>query len=397
MRESAVVRTEGLCFEFTEEQRLFRETMRELVDREFPKEYAREVEAREEFPWDLWEKIGAAGLHGVAVDEEYGGQGGTIIDQMIVAEELARTLAGLLWVWGVTSFSGAKSVGLYGSEEQKRRILPDLAAGKLMFAISLTEPGGGTDVLGSMRTRAEKVEGGWVVNGTKIWSTMAHVADLLLLVARTKTDVEKPSDGITVFMCDAKAEGITATPIPKLGMRSIGSCEVALENVFITDENVLGEVHAGWKQLVGTLNNERIMVAALCCGVLQGILEDMVKYASERIAFGKPIGQFQAIQHMIADTHIALETARLHTYRAAWLQSLGRPCGVESTMAKIVASEGAVQAADRGIQILGGYGYSQEFDMQRYWRDVRLYRIGPITNEMGRNYIGESLGLPRSF
>jgi alkylation response protein AidB-like acyl-CoA dehydrogenase len=167
--------------------------------------------------------------------------------------------------------------------------------------------------------------------------------------------------------------------------------------VFVPDANVLGEPGRGWRQLTETLNNERIMVAALCCGVLQATLTDMVRYAKERTAFGKPIGQLQAIQHMIADTHIGLETARLHTYRAAWLQSLGQPCGVESTMAKIVASELAISAADRGIQILGGYGYSLEFDMQRYWRDVRLYAIGPISNEMGRNYIGESLGLPRSF
>jgi alkylation response protein AidB-like acyl-CoA dehydrogenase len=266
-----------------------------------------------------------------------------------------------------------------------------------MFAMAITEPGGGTDVLGAMQTRATRTDGGWLVNGTKIWSTMAHVADLLLLVVRTEAAVARPSEGITILLCDAKQPGVRATPIPKLGMRSLGSCEVQLQDVYVPDENVLGEPNNGWRQLTATLNNERIMVAALCCGVLQAILADMVRYATERTAFGKPIGQFQAIQHMIADTHIALETARLHTYRAAWLQALGRPCGVESTMAKVVASELAVAAADRGIQILGGYGYSMEFDMQRYWRDLRLYPIGPISNEMSRNYIGESLGLPRSF
>lgn len=397
MSSEAVAAPSGMSFDFTEEQRLFRQSVRDFVDRECPKERARGWEASEEFPWALWEAIGRAGLHGVGVPEEYGGQGGDIVDQMIVAEELARTLAGLTWAWGITSFSGAKSVGLYGTEAQKRAILPEMTAGKRMFAISLTEPSGGTDVLGMMRTRAEPTEGGWVVNGTKIWSTCAHVADTLLLVARTRTDVAKPSDGITVFLCDAKAEGVRTTPIPKLGMRCIGSCEVQLDGVFIPEENVLGEVDRGWRQLVGTLNNERIMVAALCCGILQGVLEDAVRYASERVAFRKPIGQFQAIQHAIADIHMALETSRLHTYRSAWLQSQGRPCGVESTMAKCIASEAAVAAADAGIQILGGYGYAAEYDMQRYWRDARLYRIGPISNEMSRNYIGESLGLPRSF
>jgi acyl-CoA dehydrogenase len=388
---------QGLSFEFTDEQQMFRQTMRELVEKEFPKSYCREVEARGEFPWDLWEKISSHGLHGIGVPEEYGGQGGGVMELVIVAEELSRTLAGLLWIWGVTSFAGAKSILGYGTEEQKRDILPRLVEGKQMFSISLTEPDGGTDVLGAMKTRAKRVDGGWVVNGAKIWSTMAHVADTLLLVARTKDDVTRSSDGLTVFLCDAKSEGITARTIPKLGMRAIGSCEVQFDDVFIPDEHVLGEVHGGWRQLVASLNSERIMVAADCCGALEGILEDMVRYAQERRAFGKPLGQLQVLQHMIADTQMGLETARLHTYRSAWLQAMGRPCGVESTMAKIVASEACVAGADRGIQIMGGYGYALEFDMQRYWRDMRLYRIAPISNEMGRNFIGESLGLPRSF
>jgi acyl-CoA dehydrogenase len=393
---TTIAPSSGMSFDFTDEQRLFRQSVRDFVERECPKERARAWEQSEEFPWELWEALTKAGLHGVGVAEEYGGQGGDIIDQMIVAEQLARNLAGLTWAWGITSFSGAKSVGLYGTQAQKRAIIPDMVAGRRMFAIALTEPGGGTDVLGQMRTRAQKVDGGWRVSGTKIWSTCAHVADTLLLVARTN-EGEKPSRGITVFLCDAKGEGVRATPIPKLGMRCIGSCEVQLDDVFIPDENVLGEVDEGWKQLVGTLNNERIMVAALCCGILEGVLEDAVRYASDRVAFSKPIGQFQALQHGIANIHMDLETSRLHTYRAAWLQAQGRPCGVESTMAKCLASEAAVRAADFGIQLLGGYGYALEFDMQRYWRDARLYRIGPISNEMSRNYIGESLGLPRSF
>jgi alkylation response protein AidB-like acyl-CoA dehydrogenase len=248
-----------------------------------------------------------------------------------------------------------------------------------------------------MKTRARKVDGGWLINGTKIWSTLAHVADRLFLIARTNEDVEKPSHGLTVFFCDAKAEGVKATPIPKLGMRSLGSCEVQLDDVFVPDEDVLGEVDRGWRILAETLNSERIMNGANCTGALAGVLEDMVSYSKERFAFGKPIGQMQAVQHMIADTYAGLEISRLLTYRAAWLQESGRPCGVESTMAKLVASEQCFAGADRGMQILGGYGYSLEYDMQRYWRDMRLYRVAPINNEMGRNFLAESLGLPRSF
>jgi alkylation response protein AidB-like acyl-CoA dehydrogenase len=386
---------DGLSFELSEDQQLFRRTLHDLVDAEFSKAYCREVEAREEFPWDLWAKLGEHGLTGVGIPEEFGGQGGGILEQVILDEELSRTMAGLYWLLGITLFD-AKAILANGTDEQKRRFLPEIAAGRLMFAISLTEPEGGTDVLRAMRTRARKVDGGWLVNGTKIWSTLAHAADRLFLVART-ADGARASHGITVFLCDAKADGITATPIPKLGMRSLGSCEVQLEDVFVPDDDVLGELGGGWKVLSDTLNSERIMNGANCTGALQGILEDMIAYAKERTAFGKPLGQLQAVQHMIADTYTGLETSRLLTWRAAWLAHVGRPCGVESTMAKLFASEACFAGADRGMQILGGYGYALEFDMQRYWRDMRLYRVAPINNEMGRNFLAESLGLPRSF
>jgi alkylation response protein AidB-like acyl-CoA dehydrogenase len=391
-----VTTSPGFNFELTDEQLLFQRTIRELVNNEFSKEYCREVEAREEFPWDLWQKLTGAGLTGIGIPEEYGGQGGGIMEQVILDEELSRTLAGLYWLLGITLFD-AKAILAAGTDEQKDRFLPKIAAGELMFAISMTEPGGGTDALGAMRTTANRVDGGWVINGTKMWSTLAHAADRLFLVARTNSDVTKSTHGVTVFLCDAKAQGVTATPIPKLGMRSLGSCEIQLEDVFVADEDVLGEVDRGWRVLAETLNSERIMNGANCTGALAGVLEDMVSYAKERQVFGKPLGQMQAVQHMIADTYAGLEISRLMTYRAAWLQSLGRPCGIESTMAKLVASEHCFAGADRGMQVLGGYGYAMEYDMQRYWRDMRLYRVAPINNEMCRNFLAESFGLPRSF
>ena len=200
-----------------------------------------------------------------------------------------------------------------------------------------------------------------------------------------------------MFIVRQGAPGFTATPIPKLGMRALGSCQVALRDVFVPDADVLGEIDQGWHYVMASLNSERIMVAAMCTGILTGVLEDAIAYASERTAFGKPIGQMQAIQHKIADIAMNLETCRLHTYRAAWLEREGRPCGVEATTAKCLTAELAVAGADAGIQILGGNGYAAQYDMQRYWRDVRLLQIGPITSEMSRNFIGESLGLPRSF
>ena len=388
---------QGYRFALSEEQGLLREALRDFVDRRLPKDFCQEVEARTEFPRDLWDRLTEADVHGVGISEEYGGQGGGIIEQTVVAQELARNLAGLVWIWGTTSFAGSKAITHFGTEEQKQRLLPDIAAGRKLVAISLTEPDGGTDVLGAMRTSASKVEGGWRINGAKIWSTMAHEADMLLLIARTDPSPEKPSRGLTVFLCDAKAPGVTATPIPKLGMRSLGSCEVSFEDVFVPDENVLGEVGHGWRLLAETLNSERILVAAQCVGALEGILEEATTYAGQRTVFGKKLGQMQAVQHMIANAHIGLQASQLMTYQAAWLQSLGRPCGVEATAAKVFASETTFKAADDVFQIFGGYGYSLDYQIQRYWRDMRLYRIAPINNEMGRNFVAESLGLPRSF
>jgi len=386
----------GFSFGLTEEQTMLRDMIRSFVDKECPKSLAREWEASPEFPRELYRRLGAAGLYGIGVTEEYGGQGGGIVEQVIVCEELARSLAGLSVLWHLNAWSGAKAISTKGTAAQKEEYLPKLAAGEMLFAFAMTEPGGGTDALRAMRTRAEPVDGGFRVNGTKIWSTLAHVADRLLLLARTEQG-EKPSQGLTMLIVDARSPGITATPIPKLGLRSLGSCEVVFEDVFVPAENVVGEAGRGWSQVVGSLNSERILTAAMCNGMLSGVLEDAVEYAKQRNAFGRSIGHYQAIQHKIADMAMNLESARLHTMRAAWLESQGLPCSVEATTAKCLASEYAVAGADEGIQVLGGYGYSDEFGMHRYWRDARLFRIGPITNEMARNTIAENLGLPRSY
>jgi len=385
-------------FDLSDEQRLFASTVREWVDKEAPKDYAREIEkAEHEYPFGLWEKFSEAGFHGISVAEEFGGQGGDIFMQMLLARGLSRSLAGLTWVWGLTSFAGSKSVGLYGSDEQKARLLPAIARGEARFSIGFTEPGGGTDLLGGMRSFAERVEGGWVINGNKTWCSSAHVADYILLLARTDRDVAKRHQGLTLFLVPGKAEGVQVSEIPKLGMRSLGSCDVGLTDVFVPDELVLGEPGQAWYMLLPTLNNERIMLASFCVGILDGILEDALAYMGEREAFGKKIGQFQILQHYVADIAMWRRQADLVVSQAAWLLNAGRDCFLESSMAKVVASEYAVKAADLGIQILGGMGYSAETDAQRYWRDARLFRIGPVTNEMARNSIAEILGLPRSF
>ena len=383
---------------FSAEHEAFRDVVRRFVDAELPKDWARALEKDEhQYPFALWDKFTEDGFHGLGIDERYGGQGGDILMQMILARELSRSLGGLAWIWGITSFAGVKSIGLYGTEEQKDRFLPEIAAGRLRAAIAFTEPSGGTDLLGGMRTTATRTGDGWVLNGEKTWSSSAHVADYLLLLARSDKDVEKLHQGLTLFWVPAKSEGVSITPLSKLGMRSMGSCSIHLSDVVVSDDLVLGQADKAWYTLLPTLNNERIMVSAFCLGIIDGVLEDALDYARQRHAFGKPIGQMQAIQHYIADIRMAQYQVETMLMDCASKMVAGAPANLETTMLKVVASDAANRCADLGIQILGGIGYSAETDMQRYWRDSRLWRIGPITNEMARNSIAEQLGLPRSF
>jgi len=385
-------------FELSDEHQLFRDSVRKWVEHECPKSWCRMLERREhEYPQELWDKLTAAGFHGIGVGEEYDGLGGDILMQVIFMRELARTAAGLGWVWGITAFSGSKSLDFYGTEAQKRFFLPKIASGQCRTAISFSEPGGGTDVLGALRTSARRTDGGWILDGEKIWSTSANTADYLLVLARSDPGAARRTEGLSLFLVPRDAEGVTATPLPKLGMRCLDSCSVVLDGVVVNDDLLLGEAGRAWAHTTQTLNNERIMMSAMCLGMIDGVLEDAVDYMKVRRAFGKPIGQFQSLQHYVADIAMWRSQTELMLYHAAWLQGTGRPCSIEAAMLKTLASEYACQAADLGIQILGGMGYSAETDMQRYWRDARLLRIGPVSNEMARNMIAEGLGLPRSF
>lgn len=387
-------------FTFSDEEDVFRRTVRDWVNAKYPKNKVNEMERLEDhdgsnFPEEYFRDLAEAGFLGIGIEEGLGGQGGGAMIQAILMEELARNLAGLTWVWGISSFC-AKSVQKFAGPEIREQFVGDMVNGDKKIAIAITEPGAGTDLLGGMITRAKKVDGGYRINGAKIWSTMAHVSDYLLLLAKT-SEGEKAAYGKTLFLVPTDQAGVVATTIPKLGMRCVGSCEVQLDDAFVPDSHVMGEAEHGWKHILTTLNNERILVAALGTGVLRGVIEDAIAYAKERHAFGQPIGDFQVIQHWIAEMEMKRSQAELLTYKAAWLYDQGMDAGVESSVAKAVAAEYASWAADRGIQILGGMGYSAEFDMQRYWRDVRLYQIGPVTNEMVRNIVAQSVGLERSF
>ena len=374
----------------------FRAAVRSWVDGKCPKQRSLELEAAPDYPEDLWRDMAEAGFHGIGIPEEYGGQGGGVVSQILLGQGLARSLAGLVTVWGISSFAGAKALTAAGSEEQKQRFLPELAKGAVRFAIAITEPGGGTDVLGAMKTRAVRTHGGWRISGQKIWSTGAHVADYLLVLAVTDPDAS-PARRTSLFLLPRDSPGIESRTIPKLGMRSVASCEVFLDDVHVPDELVLGEPGQGWFSLVEALNNERILTASFATGVIEGVLECALEYLTDRHAFGGPIGRFQSLQHYIADITGWLRQGELLTYHAAVLQQSGQPCGTDATLAKLITAEYATQAADLGLQILGGMGYAQETHMQRYWRDARIFRIAPITTEMAKNMVAQSHGLPRSY
>lgn len=384
-------------FGLADGQKILKDTVRKFVEREIPKEKVRQWDKEEEFPVELFKKFADAGFYGVSIPEEYGGSGGSIIDEMIIIEEISRRSSTIGMAYGVNLCFGARTVLLKGNAEQKQEHLPKIVSGENQYALSLTEPHGGTDILGTMRTKAVEDGDHYVINGTKIFTSGANTASHLFVVARTDR-TEKPSFGLTIFLVPKDTPGITMNKIEKLGSRFGHSYEMVYEDVRVPKETMVGERGKGWYTFIDTLNHERVFIAAVCTGLGQGAFEDANEYAKERIAFEKQIGQFQAIQHQLADTLLEIELARLITFKAAWMEHEGLPCAVEAAMCKYYASEAAFRATDRGMRIMAGYGFTMEYDMQRYYRDVRQLIFAPITNEMNRNFIAQfGCGLPKSY
>lgn len=383
-------------FAVSPEIEMLRNTVREFVARDFPRSVQREVDEQGRFPQEVFEKMGELGLFSLPIAEEYGGLGGNVFDVCLVLEELGRQAfdAALMYLM-LVSF-GAKTIGLYGTEEQKADLLPKIARGELKFSLGVTEPNAGMDSLAT-ETFAEPDGDGFVINGRKMFCTGAHISDYTVIMARTKRDVVKKSDGISLFLVPRETRGFDKYPVKHICYPALHSTEVVLDDVWVPRENVLGQLHRGWHHLVASLNVERLTVAASCVGLAQAAFEDALEYAKQRVVFGRPIGQFQAIHHYLADMATAVEQARWLTRYAAWREAKGLPCVTEANMAKVNAAEVAVQVTGRGMQILGGYAFTLEYDMQRYWRNAKFFQAGPITNEMAKNAIGVSLGLPKSY
>ncbi|MFH1090022.1 MAG: acyl-CoA dehydrogenase, partial [Pseudomonadota bacterium] len=258
------------------------------------------------------------------------------------------------------------------------------------------EPAGGTDILGAIRTTAVKDGDSYIVNGSKIFISGAHVADYILLIAITDKDAPRKK-GLSIFIVDAKSPGITTKLIKKLSIKSCGANEILFEDVRVPAENLLGKENAGWYNLLGTLNPERLVVALFSLGIAKGAFNLALQYAKVREAFGGPIGRFQILQHYLADIAIDIENARNLIYKCAWLCDTGQRYDVEAAMAKVVAVRASELAARYGMEIMGGYGVCMEFDMQRHFRDYKQAMFSPISDEMVKNYIAQSFGLPKSY
>ncbi len=385
-------------FQFTEDQQCLQDLVRKFVENEMPKEAVAKWDRDNDLPLELLDKMAKVGLMGASLPEEYGGTGGGTIEETIVVEELSRHSSTIALAYGLDVCFGAVTLERHGTEEQKKRFLTGLVSGEIHFALSLTEPDGGTDILGAMKTTAKADGDDYVINGTKVFTTGLNIADWIFVVARTSRDPERPSRGLTVFLVHKDTPGITYRKIEKLGSKFLHSYEVAYENVRIPKSSMIGSEGRGWTAILDTLNNERIFIAAVCTGLAQGALDDAVQYSKERIAFEKPIGQFQAIQHQLAERLTEIELARLVTYKAAWMEDQGKDCSLPAAMAKLYASETAFRTTDSGMRILAGYGFTMEYHMQRYYRDIRQLIFAPVTNEMSKNFIAQvGCGLPKSY
>ncbi|MFI7612631.1 acyl-CoA dehydrogenase [Nonomuraea terrae] len=376
-------------FELTDEQKAFRETLRTFVDKEIVP-VATEWEHSGRYPAEIVEKMKQMGLFGLSVPEEYGGLEADMVTFALVFEEIARGWMGVAGTIGSHSLA-CWMIARHGTDEQKRRHLPDLATGARRTAIALTEPGAGTDLQG-IQTRAVRDGDHYVVTGTKTWITNARHADPLPVLV--KTSVEQPAHrGMSVLLVDPASPGFgISRDLPKLGYKGTETCEVVLDEVRVPVSALLGGVEGrGMQQVLGGLEMGRVNIAARAVGVAQAAYDAALAYSRERTAFGQPISDFQAVQLKLADMATEIQAARLLTYWAASQADGGRRVDMEAGMAKYFASEVALKASLESMRIHGGYGYSQEFVVERLYRDAPLMAIGEGTNDVQRMVIARAL------
>jgi len=378
---------------FTEEQDMMREAIRKFVATELPPGFARECDRLQRPPMEQYKRLAEAGYLGIGVPEEYGGAGGGIVELTILLEELARGMMSFSIMIYRSAVHGAQSLLTYGTEEQRRRFLPGILSGDLLFCLSLTEPEAGSDAA-NLKIRAVRDGDDFVINGEKLYNSSAHIASYILLVARTSTEGRK-HEGISLFLVDTKSPGLTIQRVETMGERAIGTNAVFYDNVRVPAANMLGELNNGWNHLQANLEKERLCLAAWCTGAAEQALDDTIAYAKQRVQFGKPIGSFQAIQHKIADMATQVHMGRLMMFDLAEKIQAKENCRMEASMTKMYCTEMYNRIAYDGLQVHGGFGYTMASDMQLHMRDARIMTIGGGSSEIMRNVIARELGLPR--
>lgn len=384
-------------FGFTEEQLIIQQSFKSFCEKELNWEYVKWMDEHCDFlPDELWQKFVDLGFFWAGIPEEYGGQGLGQIDAMIAYEQICKRSMSVALAVGVTAGFGVRFIGELGTKEQKEKYLPLIGDGKFKTCMALTEPSGGTDILGAIKTTAEEKSDRWVINGQKVFITGAHVADSLITTCKTEKDASR-SRSLSTIMVPRETKGVTINRIPKISCHHCDSVEIFYEDVEVPKENLLGTRGNAFYEIMTVLNPERIGVAMMGVGIIAAIYDFCFNYVQERTAFGGPISRFQILQNYLADMYINLENSRNITYKSAWLCDNGKPYHLEATMAKLVAAEGARHAATFGSEIFGGYGICDEYPISMFVRDAYQIQFSPISNEMSRNMLMQFQGLPKSW
>ena len=375
-------------FELSKEQKDIQKAARRFAKGEFDRERALELEKKHEFPTEIWKKAADEGFIGLHYPEEYGGSGFGVIENTLVVEEFCRRDSGIGAALMLVDFA-SENVLRYGTHEQKERYLPPVAEGTAISAGAITEPEHGSDITG-MATTAVRDGDEWVINGVKTFITNAGLADWYVVVCQT--DPEAGHKGQSMILVDTDAEGLTTASVgQKMGIHMIPTGEVSFKDVRVPAENLLGEEGKGFYQILGFFDESRIETAAQAVGTAQGAFDRALDYVKGREQFGKKIAQFQVTQHKLADMATKLELARLITYKAAWTADQGKPDSKLTAMAKYYAGQAAKEVTDEAIQLLGGYGYMTEFEVERFYRDVRITEIYEGSREIQKNVIANAV------
>jgi len=397
----------GMNFELTEDQQLIRSSVAELAAK-FDDHYWMTKDQAHEFPQEFYDAIAGGGWLGMTIPEQYGGHGLGITEATILAEEVARSGGGMNAASAIhMSIFGMQPVVVFGSDEMKAETLPRIVDGDLHVCFGVTEPGAGLDtsrITTFARRDGDHPDADYVINGRKVWISKALESEKILLLTRTESreDVEKrggkPTEGLSLFLTDLDRDHVDIRPINKMGRNAVSSNELFIDDLRVPVEHRIGEEGKGFGYILHGLNPERMLIAAEALGIGRVALDRAVKYANDRVVFDRPIGMNQGIQFPLADSLARLDAAELVLRKATWLYDNGKPCGREANMAKYLCADAGFAAADRALQTHGGMGYSEEYNISRFFRESRLMKIAPVSQEMILNFLGANvLGLPKSY